>query len=386
MKTIWSLQQFKMPLNDYRNLVLVCKETSPRYGNDRIKVFFSTVVTWGSFMTKLLITILKHLSINDKGYPCFKKLSSSWNLVMKFHLNNFIRNFILFVQLKFHEIPFEREVNGNLSFLGVEVSWQQGKFVTTVFRKPTFSGVYTHFDSFLPTDCKVCMIYALAYQCFKICSNGTRFHEELNLLKHVFLKNGYPLSFIDKCFKMVINKLVIKCPQGTTVEKETLILSLPYLGDVSLQTRTKLTKSFKGILNCYKLQIVIKIQRKLVNVFQFKDCLPFDLVSGVLDKYMCGRCNSFRYYETYRHLKVRSGEHIGILPLAFRKGKPSKESAFRDHLLNCNNVPSFDEFTILAYGHHKYILEIKESLPIKLDRPVLNKNISSAKLFLFDNN
>ena len=37
-------------------------------------------------MTNFLITILKHLSVNDKGYPflkntCFKKVSSSWNFV-----------------------------------------------------------------------------------------------------------------------------------------------------------------------------------------------------------------------------------------------------------------------------------------------------------------
>ena len=70
---------------------------------------------------------------------------------------------------------------------------------------------------------------------------------------------------------MVINKLVIKRPQVTTVEKKTLILSLPYLGDISLQTRTKLKKSFNGILNCCKLQIVFKSQRKLANVFRFKD-------------------------------------------------------------------------------------------------------------------
>ena len=86
LKTIWSLQQFKMPLKDFLNLVLVCKEISPRYGSDRVKVFFSTVVTWGRIMTNLLITILKHFSINDKGYPffkktCFKKLSSSRNFV-----------------------------------------------------------------------------------------------------------------------------------------------------------------------------------------------------------------------------------------------------------------------------------------------------------------
>ena len=125
------------------------------------------------------------------------------------------------------------------------------------------------------------MIYTLAYQCFKISSNWTKFHEELNFLKYVFLKNGYPLSFIDKCFKMVINKLVIKHPQVANVGRKTLILLRPYLGDISLQTRSKLRKSFQGILNCCKLQIIFKSLRKLANVFRFKDRLPFDLVSGV---------------------------------------------------------------------------------------------------------
>ena len=97
-------------------------------------------------------------------------------------------------------------------------------------------------------------------------------------------------------------------------------------------------------------------------------------------------CNSSYYGETDRNLKVRSGEHVGISPLTFRKVKPSKESTIRDHLLNCNNITLFDEFTILVCGHHKYFLEIKERMLIKRDRPVLNKNISSAKLFLFDNN
>ena len=60
--------------------------------------------------------------------------------------------------------------------------------MATVCGKPTFSGMYTHIDIFLPTDYEVGMIYTQAYQSFKICSDWTRFHEELNLLKHVFLK------------------------------------------------------------------------------------------------------------------------------------------------------------------------------------------------------
>ena len=108
------------------------------------------------------------------------------------------------------------------------------------------------------------------------------------------------MSFIDKCFKMVINKLTIKRPQVTTAEKKTIILSLPYLGAVSLEPRVKLRKSFKGILNCCKLQIVFKSQRKLTKVFRFKDRLPFDLVSIAVHKYTCGRCNSSYYGETDR--------------------------------------------------------------------------------------
>ena len=36
---------------------------------------------------------------------------------------------------------FEQAKNGKFSFLDVEVSREKGKFVTTVYRKPTFSGV-----------------------------------------------------------------------------------------------------------------------------------------------------------------------------------------------------------------------------------------------------
>ena len=55
---------------------------------------------------------------------------------------------------------FKQEVNGMLSFLDLEVSRQ---LVTTVYRKPTFNGVYIYFDRFLPTYYKVRMIYTLAY-------------------------------------------------------------------------------------------------------------------------------------------------------------------------------------------------------------------------------
>ena len=133
-------------------------------------------------------------------------------------------------------------------------------------------------------------------------------------------------------------------------------------------------------MNSCKFQIAFKSQRKLSNVFDSKDRLLFDLVSGVVYKYTCGRWNSTYCSETDRHLKVGSEEHIGISPLTFKKTKPSKESTLRDYLLNWNSIATFEELTIFANGNNTFTLEIKESLLIKRDRPILNKNISSAKL------
>ena len=115
-----------------------------------------------------------------------------------------------------------------------------------------------------------------------------------------------------------------------------------------------------GTLNCCKLQVISKNQRKLSNMFRFKDYVPYDLVSGVAYEYMCGRCNSSYYGETKRHLKVSSSEHIGISLLTFKKTKLSKESSICDHLLQCDDDPSFDKFIILAHGNKKYLLEIKK--------------------------
>ena len=160
-------------------------------------------------------------------------------------------------------------------------------------------------------------------------------------------------------------------------------MSLQYLGVISLQTKFKLRKSLKDLLNFCKLQIVFKSQRRLSNVFHLEDHLSFNFVSRVEYKHTYGRSSSTYYGETDRHSKVRSGEHTGISLLTFKE--PSKESIICDHLLNCNNIPSFEKFTILTIENNRFLLDIKESLLIKRDRHILNKNISSAKLFLFDN-
>ena len=44
----------------------------------------------------------------------------------------------------------ETDKENNLSFLDVEIVHEQGKFTTTIYQKPTVSGVYSNLESFLP--------------------------------------------------------------------------------------------------------------------------------------------------------------------------------------------------------------------------------------------
>ena len=84
-----------------------------------------------------------------------------------------------------------------------------------------------------------------------------------------------------------------------------------------------------------------------------------------------------------RHLNVRIGENIGILPLTRKQVKP-KNSSMADHLLLCNHSAPCDDFNILTRDNKKFLLELTESLLILRDKPSLNRNITSAPLYLFD--
>ena len=158
----------------------------------------------------------------------------------------------------------ETERNNIFSFLDVEISRESGKFATSVYRKPTFSGVYTHFDSFVPMSFKFGMIFTIIHRCFQLCSSYSNFHIELVKVKDIFKKNGYPISFIDRCIKTFLDKSHTPKIKITTVEKKQLLIVLPYLGVVS-------DKILSKNLLCYKLNIIFKASCRLSSYFRFKD-------------------------------------------------------------------------------------------------------------------
>ena len=87
-----------------------------------------------------------------------------------------------------------------MSFLDVNIIREKDEFTTSVYRKPTFSGIYTHFDSFLPSSNKIGLLHTLLYRCFQICSDWTKFHLELVKLTRIMVILRTLLIIVLKCF------------------------------------------------------------------------------------------------------------------------------------------------------------------------------------------
>ena len=64
LNSIWSLQNVSIPIRDFLYLVIVGQEISPRYGNDKKKVFWLTVVNWGCLMSNLFLKAKESFTVN----------------------------------------------------------------------------------------------------------------------------------------------------------------------------------------------------------------------------------------------------------------------------------------------------------------------------------
>ena len=60
----------------------------------------------------------------------------------------------------------ENESSDSLSFLDVNIFRENNKFTTNVYRKPTFSGIFTNFESFIPVYMKCGLIFSLLFLIF----------------------------------------------------------------------------------------------------------------------------------------------------------------------------------------------------------------------------
>ena len=76
-----------------------------------------------------------------------------------------------------------------------------------IFRKATFIGVFTYYDSLIFDTCKIELDHSLLFYFYKICSSMQNFHIEVKHLRSIFKFNKYPVNITDQCTKNFLEKL-----------------------------------------------------------------------------------------------------------------------------------------------------------------------------------
>ena len=101
----------------------------------------------------------------------------------------------------------ELEKDGKLPFLDVDITRLNGKFSTSVYRKPTFTGLFTNFHSFIPLAYKRYLISCLLYRIYNLCSSYENFHTQLEVIRKLFNLNGFPSHIFDRLVHRFLNKI-----------------------------------------------------------------------------------------------------------------------------------------------------------------------------------
>ena len=149
-------------------------------------------------------------------------------------------------------------------------------FSTSAYRKPTFTGFFTNFDSFIPLSFNCNLVYCLLDRYFKICSSYQAFQLEVLQIKNLLLCNGYPSAFFEYCLIVFLDKIfsvAVSSPLDN-INKRVIYFYLPFTGTHSLRIRTQLVKLLSSCFPDIDLLIVFKPSRRLPDFFNSKTSSP----------------------------------------------------------------------------------------------------------------
>ena len=73
-------------------------------------------------------------------------------ILLLFRTKDHVQKFKNYLNKQHKNITFTSEIEeyGLLSFMDITITAENNKLVTSVYRKPTFGGVFTNFENFIP--------------------------------------------------------------------------------------------------------------------------------------------------------------------------------------------------------------------------------------------
>ena len=305
------------------------------------------------------------------------KESEIQNVMKRF--NSFDRN------LKFTVDTFD---DGNIHFLDILVV-PNGD--TNVYSKPTNTGLYSHYDSYIPWRYKISWARSLFYRAKRICSNNRLFKTQQERINKILSWNGFP-SYIRKKmltgFKESHDWSTIPCAedQDKPAENEiSLTLKIPYMGAEGDKLVRTLKRKVQSNLSKKVNFKIYYTTSKIAKFCSTKDRIPMMQSNNLIYRIECPGCGEVYIGKTSCCLGKRIDEH------GTREDQP-----MYIHLNNCEefqytvnllNLPDIDKKSRTRINKHilnavrencEVLTKSDDWLTLAYMEPLLAKKYSST--------
>ena len=139
----------------------------------------------------------------------------------------------------------------------------------SIYRKNTFTGQYTYFDSFEPWKHRTAWLRSLLSRVYKICS-PSNLKQELNFIKRIASWNGFPKQVVSALIKRFRQHHDTNNDTDETTDNNqtapTLWFEMPYIGQKGEQLLRGLKNKLKRCLNIPNVQIVTRTGNQYPNL------------------------------------------------------------------------------------------------------------------------
>ena len=256
---------------------------------------------------------------------------------------------------------------GALPFLDILIKPdQEGRLHTTVYRKPTHTDQYLHWDSLHPVSSKYSVVGTLHHRANTICSDQQLLKEEEDHLTKALMKCKYPKWALNRV-KIKMNSTAHKNKNKARPTQQNITprphITVPYYRGLS--------ESIKQRCRNYGVQVYFRGGTTIKNLLMApKDLDPMMKKSGVIYSYKCGRveCNEEYIGESSRTFEERFKEH------------QKAPSPIFDHFNITGHSISVEHFNIVGREDQNLKRAIKEALYIRVNNASLNRNVGKYHL------
>ena len=298
--------------------------------------------------------------------------------------NDEANNILQFLNSKHDSIKFTMCMaeQSKLQFLDMVIISDQTKqhYYTDIYHKPTDTGLYSLYDSYVPAEYKLGTLNALLHRAWKICTNYNQFDVEVNKIRDKFNKLCYPKFILDKCIKHFVEKKIVATTDETTNNKrDEIIIRLPYIGEITKRLVKQLNKTVQDTRINTTVRGVFKGEQKINNYFKLKDKTPRHLQPNIIYSVKCLNCEAEYIGKTTQHIDARIYQHKIV-----KDGQHGlTKSHITEHAQRLRHKIDWQNYSVLAKASNDYYLKIKETLLIKERIPIMNNNETSVILNLF---